>query len=293
MNTLSRALAAGCLLFPLISMPAVAAPVTLNDTYWGGLNTYNPTNGDSIGGGIFNIDHATIQRINGGNTLEVVITTAFAGHAGTDAGTGYGALFINPGVNAWTPITNLSDPTNGGAPHYGSDVYQPGDWKYAVTMPTFGNSNGSGQSAGTTGSSGLYLTPTNAVLNQAYAVDGKIVSSNVFGDPHNPNFFFRQNQAVQYDPGSAAAVRTASWTIGSGTITFDINDNHLLGDDFALSWAITCGNDVIQGQVDLPASAGGGPAAPEPATWAMMLLGFAGVGFMAYRRKAKPALRMV
>ena len=29
---------------------------------------------------------------------------------------------------------------------------------------------------------------------------------------------------------------------------------------------------------------------PEPSTWAMMLLGFAGVGFMAYRRKSKPAL---
>ena len=28
---------------------------------------------------------------------------------------------------------------------------------------------------------------------------------------------------------------------------------------------------------------------PEPSTWAMMLLGFAGVGFIAYRRKSKPA----
>jgi hypothetical protein len=28
-----------------------------------------------------------------------------------------------------------------------------------------------------------------------------------------------------------------------------------------------------------------GPAAPEPSTWAMMILGFAGVGFMAYRRR--------
>jgi hypothetical protein len=30
-------------------------------------------------------------------------------------------------------------------------------------------------------------------------------------------------------------------------------------------------------------------AVPEPSTWAMMIFGFAGIGFMAYRRKAKPA----
>jgi outer membrane lipase/esterase len=29
---------------------------------------------------------------------------------------------------------------------------------------------------------------------------------------------------------------------------------------------------------------------PEPSTWAMMILGFAGIGFLAYRRKSKPAL---
>jgi PEP-CTERM motif len=29
---------------------------------------------------------------------------------------------------------------------------------------------------------------------------------------------------------------------------------------------------------------------PEPSTWAMMLLGFAGLGFVAYRRRRKPAL---
>jgi len=34
-------------------------------------------------------------------------------------------------------------------------------------------------------------------------------------------------------------------------------------------------------------------AVPEPSTWAMMILGFAGVGFMAYRRKSKPAFRFV
>ena len=31
-------------------------------------------------------------------------------------------------------------------------------------------------------------------------------------------------------------------------------------------------------------------AVPEPSTWAMMILGFVGVGFMTYRRKSKPAI---
>jgi len=33
-------------------------------------------------------------------------------------------------------------------------------------------------------------------------------------------------------------------------------------------------------------------AIPEASTWAMMLLGFASVGFVAYRRKSKPAFRL-
>jgi PEP-CTERM motif len=60
--------------------------------------------------------------------------------------------------------------------------------------------------------------------------------------------------------------------------------------------------DVTNGSLLLDASEGvfrlscngcsiGSPGAvPEPSTWAMMILGFAGVGFMAYRRKSKPAL---
>jgi hypothetical protein len=33
--------------------------------------------------------------------------------------------------------------------------------------------------------------------------------------------------------------------------------------------------------------------APEPSTWAMMFLGFASLGFMAYRRKQKNRLVIV
>jgi hypothetical protein len=43
------------------------------------------------------------------------------------------------------------------------------------------------------------------------------------------------------------------------------------------------------GYLDATFSATFTAAVPEPSTWAMMILGFAGVGFMAYRRKSKQA----
>jgi len=35
------------------------------------------------------------------------------------------------------------------------------------------------------------------------------------------------------------------------------------------------------------------PPVPEPSTWAMIIIGFAGVGFMAYRRRTQNAFRIV
>ena len=50
--------------------------------------------------------------------------------------------------------------------------------------------------------------------------------------------------------------------------------------------------DGTQGQATgTPGGSGAAPAVPESSTWAMMILGFAGVGFMAYRRKSKPSFR--
>lgn len=82
----------------------------------------------------------------------------------------------------------------------------------------------------------------------------------------------------------------------------------IVGDDYAISFALsdngglttfsdlstngdttdTGGNgiDVLTyAQAGLPIAGG----VPEPSTWAMLLLGFFGIGSMAYRRKSKPA----
>jgi len=60
---------------------------------------------------------------------------------------------------------------------------------------------------------------------------------------------------------------TGTATSGSTILNFGLTDSALSGlDDVSVTAAV-----------------------PEPSTWAMMLLGFAGVGFMAYRRKSNPA----
>ena len=60
------------------------------------------------------------------------------------------------------------------------------------------------------------------------------------------------------------------------------------------------GTDIVGGNPENPAptfnmafTLQGVSGIPEPSTWAMLIVGFAGVGFMAYRRKSKPALMAV
>jgi hypothetical protein len=52
-------------------------------------------------------------------------------------------------------------------------------------------------------------------------------------------------------------------------------------------------NNVLLLSIDgkAPPSQVGG--VPEPSTWAMLILGFFGIGSVAYRQKGKPALRLV
>jgi hypothetical protein len=72
-----------------------------------------------------------------------------------------------------------------------------------------------------------------------------------------------------------------SFSFAGGTFTMQVFD--------VSTFAVNKSNSIA-GQIVLTSVA----PVPEPATWAMMLLGFAGVGFVAYRRKRQsPALRLV
>ena len=109
--------------------PAPAhASIILQDTYYGGHILELP-DGRHRDPNTFNVQSAIIQRTNGGNTLQITINTNYAGKPGTPAadGTGYGALFITPGKDAWKPT--------GSGPNYFDDQYRPGEWAYAATIP--------------------------------------------------------------------------------------------------------------------------------------------------------------
>jgi hypothetical protein len=88
--------------------------------------------------------------------------------------------------------------------------------------------------------------------------------------------FNHNNQYVQ--------LAGASFVEGTNTLLFIVNNTN-----DGINGGPSGGPTQVQFQGDVTYT----PAVPEPSTWAMMILGFCGVGFMAYRRKQNgQALRL-
>ena len=62
--------------------------------------------------------------------------------------------------------------------------------------------------------------------------------------------------------------------------------------DFHFQEAYNPNSPTYEVGVDNFQISGGVGAVPEPSTWAMMLIGFAGLGFMAYRRRGGMVMRI-
>jgi hypothetical protein len=138
----------------------------------------------------------------------------------------------------------------------------------------------------------LYSNPLGTTGLQTYSFSATVIDiccNPTFTSPNNPSTILFQISTdnfttniqeiafVTSPPADAGVVHdvTGSFTT-TGPFSFRIADaaNLASGNDFAID--------------DLNIS-----PVPEASTWAMMILGFLGVGFMAYRRKNTPALRLV
>jgi len=79
--------------------------------------------------------------------------------------------------------------------------------------------------------------------------------------------------SVNFDSGPQ------TFTFDGGTFTFSVHSVSLNVSPDQLNSIAVSGQILVQ-------------AVPEPSTWAMMILGFMGVGFMAYRRKNTSVFRI-
>ena len=127
------------------------------------------------------------------------------------------------------------------------------------------------------------------VSGQTYQVSFQM-AGNPAGGPTLKTLTGTANATVYVPPGfniSGADLNNMGWLTHTFTFT-------ATGSSETLTFASTTfGNS---GNVAYPFAFGPAldnvsvTAVPEASTWAMMILGFMGVGFMAYRRKSKPAL---
>jgi hypothetical protein len=94
------------------------------------------------------------------------------------------------------------------------------------------------------------------------------------------SFTFGHDDGVTFSIGSDVVVNAPSSTAPintTGTYTGPTGN-----EPFVLTYAECCGPPA-ELNVDLPMTS----STPEASTWAMMLLGFAGLGFFGYRRAKK------
>ena len=267
---------------------ARAATATLTDNYYGGVNSYN--NADVIGTSVFDTTSATVNLTT--TNLTVTINTNFAGAPGTPQadGTTYGSLFIGSSAT-WN-----SDHASQSAP-YANDQYTPGEWTYAVVANGTANGSADGLYA-ITGAETAHNYAGSGVTDYYTTSSGNVVMSNVnnnpisANNPGNPGFYFRQGQAVGFSP-TGSALYSGSLGVADGTsVTYSLNIDAALYDalrnGFALSWAMTCANDVIQGVLDFPGGNAGPPApTPLPAGLSLFAGGLGLLGFVGSRRRKR------
>ena len=148
----------------------------------------------------------------------------------------------------------------------------------------FGSSTPAGFTflGGTVGSEANLMTTTMSTAGNGTVTFMQITGTYDFGSAPGNNVSIRHDDGVSFYTTNGVAPGTPGFAIGSTLLhspaeTVAITDSfHLNGpQDFLIDYVAGNGSPSIL-QV---------AAVPEASTWAMMIMGFFGVGFMAYRRK--------
>jgi hypothetical protein len=181
-----------------------------------------------------------------------------------------------------TPLPAITSTATANATANGSEALGILNYWFAISGPVSDQTasvnviaNGSLFSSGPTMQSTDFLRVAGATIVNATSIGGNngtfTTPATVSGLSYNFDYLIEMN---------ATAIAHPSGTATAFLDPFLFLDPNLVALGYSIITSDGIGNSLAS-------------AVPEPSTWAMMILGFAGIGFMAYRRKLKPALMAV
>jgi hypothetical protein len=220
------------------------------------------------------------------NFIGATLLFVSVGSAGASANLLIDGNFDNPTFPVAFPFYENYGPV-GGDPHYGGTAF---DSAWQITVGNVDLVQQSGGWPAPPQSSPYYLDlngNTNGAIQQSFGT--------TLGQKYNLSFYYSNN------PGGSPHPAEASVQVGSingivmhdGATTSDLSwkfySNSFIANAplMTLSFAELdncCNGGVLLDTISMS-------AIPESSTWAMVILGFAGVGLLAYRRKNKAAFR--
>jgi hypothetical protein len=204
-------------------------------------------------------------------SLIAVISFGSAAHANLITDGNFSTPNQNGGWSIYIPSTNSWNNTNndgieiGASPVYGLSCISTGCQNLEVNANTFDTDS---QLVG-----GL-------VIGKTYTLSWDY-GGRVGGGPFEMNVLFGGVQVTM--DSSPSPTGYGAWTFNSFQITATAASELLTFQSVDVGGQPSYGNEVTNVVLD---------AVPEPATWAMMLLGFLGLGFMAHRRRSSSILRI-
>lgn len=223
------------------------------------------------------------------SALQVDLSSAFSADTNSDARTyTNGTNYPNPSINSALTVNGVDFTlvTNGASPNTLGVVGTNAD-SFTFNLSTFSLSG---------------VTSIYTLINSGFGAFGSNVGRLTFTDTASNSVAYDLIEGINirdhyngfYNNIATGLAGTAQFP---GGVRLDMQefDVSALGTLASVTFEGFSGpNDFFLGQPFLAGLTGTDfavtAAVPEPSTWAMMILGFAGVGFMAYRRKSRPAL---
>ncbi len=244
------------LIFFLLTIATSGFSTTIFDTYWGS------NRAQDVYGMNYYYDVTKAEIYENGNDLIIDIYSRYFDNIGSHY-TALGDLLLS--TDGWNP-----DPNNTSTNNYNTDDASNGEaWEWGLALDDYSAASGSL----------LFYNPVSILTSDdVYGPGGLGIDTD----------YYRNNQEVRVnrDESTLDDSVTGFWSLNNiggvdtdDFLRFSINNYYAALDskNLGFHWAMTCGNDVIEGGVVIP----------EPSTVILLGIGLLGLGIYGRRRQKR------